>query len=440
MVRAQRQIRAATALAPSLPWLGEGEGAWVADLRRAARERLAREGMPRPKAETWRHTNLNTLLKLEPTPERPNSAPVLDRAPTLLAREAVAARLVFVNGRLNAALSSFAGLPEGAALGTLTEALAKPAPIAALDHEDATRPFLDLNTAMMSDGFVLRLAPGVVVEKPIECVHVAIADGETKAHHLRHLIALGEGSAASLVEHRVDLGGGARLVNEACEIDLGPRARLSFHRLAETAPDCHRIHQTFARLGEGARLDGFIVLLGGGLSREEMIAELDGEAADCRLGGIYLLRERQQGDIITEVTHGAEKTTSAQVFKGVLDDRAKAVFQGRVTVAPGAQGADGRQLNKTLLLSDRAEIDTKPELEIFADDVKCAHGATTGALDEDALFYLRTRGIGLEAARRILVEAFLVDALAEVEDAGLREILAARIAEFSARAQGEDAT
>ena len=438
MATASRNFRPAGPLAPSPAWLGRGEDAWAAGIRAAARGRLQTRGLPTAKAETWRHTNLNKLLALTPRPEAPDDAPALDRAPALLAGNAVAARLVFVNGRLNPALSRLDELPEGLTLGSLGHALAGPTALPALGHEDETRPFHDLATALMSDGVVLNLAPGVAIDQPIECVHVAIADGEAGAHHLRHLIEIGEGSAMSLVEYRVELGAGARLVNESTNIELAPGARLTLRRLAEMGDESFRVHQSFARLDAGARLDAFVVLLGGALNREELVATLEGEEANCRLGGVYLLGDRQHGDIITEVTHAVPNTASDQVFKGVLDDRAHAVFQGRVTVSPGAQGTDGRQLNKTLLLSDRAEIDTKPELEIFADDVKCAHGATTGALDEDALFYLRARGIPLDRARRLLVEAFLADALEGVEQADLREILEARIARWSVAAPGED--
>ena len=433
MATSTRNFRSPEPLAPAAAWLGDGEAVWAADLRAEARGRLAARGLPTAKAETWRHTNLNRLLALTPAPEAPSGTPALDHAPGLLAGEAVAARLVFVDGRLNPALSQLDDLPAGLEIRPLAAVLDDGEADEALAHEDATRPFHDLAIALMSDGMVLELGPGTVLERPIECVHIALADDGAKAHHLRHLIRLGAESAAEIVESRLTLGSGATLVNESTSIDLAAGARLSLTRLYECGAEDHGVRQSFARLDKRARLEAFVALLGGALNREEIVAELVGEVASCELAGVYLLADRQHGDIITEVTHAVPDTASNQVFKGVLDDWAQAVFQGRVTVAPGAQGTDGRQLNKTLLLSDKAEIDTKPELEIYADDVKCAHGATTGALDEDALFYLRARGIPLERAQRMLVEAFLTDALEGVTSTPLREALATRIQAWSTK-------
>jgi Fe-S cluster assembly protein SufD len=184
------------------------------------------------------------------------------------------------------------------------------------------------------------------------------------------------------------------------------------------------------RVADAGRYDSFLLTTGAALARDEMVVTLDGPGASCRLDGGYLARGRQHVDNTTEIVHAKPHTTSAEVYKGVLDDQARGVFQGRIVVSKDAQKSDGHQLNKTILLSDRAEIDTKPELEIYADDVKCSHGATAGELDGDALFYLRARGIDQADARRLLVEAFVGDAIENIADAAVREAFARRIGQW----------
>ena len=305
----------------------------------------------------------------------------------------------------------------------LPEALGRPS-------KSNGHPLLALNAALMADGYVLRLGPGDVLARPIEIVYLARPGDRTLAYHPRNLILAEAGSQATIVEHHLGLDDGTYFTNGVTELRLERDAQIRLFKLQDEASKAFHLHQTSARIGAGASLEGFTLSLGGRLVRNEIKLSLDGRGAACRLNGAYALGLEQHCDNTSVIDHIGLETTSRQVYKGVLDDRARAVFQGRIAVRPGAQGTDGHQLNKTLLLSDQAEIDTKPELEINADDVKCSHGATAGELEEDALFYLRSRGIPEDEARDVLVQAFLDEALEEISDDDVRQAFQVRLADW----------
>jgi Fe-S cluster assembly protein SufD len=339
---------------------------------------------------------------------------------------------VIVNGLYRADLSHIGDLPPGASLGGLAHML---------DHDadwleahmgriggDEDAPLLALNTAFAGDGPVLRLDPGTVLEAPVEVTFLSVAEEGPAVHHPRALIVLGAGASATCVEHHLSAGGESYFANCATEIVIGEGAALRHYKLQDEAYQAHHIAATVVRLAADASYDNFSLSLGGRLARNEIRVRLDGPGARCGLMGAYLAGGRQHTDSTTIIEHASPDTASREIYKGVLDGKARAVFQGRITVHKDAQRIEGHQLNRTLLLSDGAEIDCKPELEIFADDVKCSHGATAGELDDDALFYLRTRGIPEDQARGILVAAFLDEIVDEIADDGVREAFRQRVA------------
>jgi len=338
-------------------------------------------------------------------------------------------RLVLVDGRLAPELSAVEGVSPGVWLGGTATAIAERPGLVRSAIEapalDTARPFAALNAAFFADGFVLDVAPGVELDRPIEIVH--LASGETGGSlHTRSLVAVGAGSRASVFETFAGLRSYWR--NDVVELRLAAGAELARVALVEEAADALHISEMLAVLGPTSRLASFVMLLGGRTVRHEATVRSEGEATRCALHGAFVLSGRQEANIVTTVDHAAPAGETREVFKGVAAGRAHGAFQGRIAVRPGAQKVDAHQLSRNLVLSPRAAIDTKPELEIYADDVKCSHGAAVGDLDEAALFYLRTRGIGREEARRMLIEAFVREAVELVGSPQLREHLLSRLA------------
>jgi Fe-S cluster assembly protein SufD len=298
-------------------------------------------------------------------------------------------------------------------------------------------PLAALNAALMTDGAVLLIGKGARIDRPVHVVHVATGTAEGSAHHLRNLIVLEDGAEAAVVETRVGLGTKAAWTNAVTEISTGRGARLRHYVLADETAAAFQTARTAVRLARDASFDGLVTTVAGGIVRHEVAVELAGEGAEVRLDGLTLGRGRQHSDCWTEIVHAAPRTTSRQLFKSALDERSRAAFQGRVVVREGAMGTDAHQLNRNLLLSREARADSKPELEILADDVKCSHGATVGDLDRDALFYLRSRGIALADARALLVEAFIAEVVERVAAPEVSAWLESRIARWLAASPAE---
>jgi Fe-S cluster assembly protein SufD len=404
----------------------EHEPHWLLTRREAALANFAEKGFPTRRDEAWRFTNLRSL---ERTTFLPASGGVA--APGMLERYRLAGpthRLVLVNGRFAPELSALDPLPAGVTLASTAAMLARqPDALAiALDASDTVggQPFASLNAAFFADGFVLTLEPGVCLDRPVEIVHLGAAETPVSLH-LRNLVVLGAGCRASLVESFA--GDGPYWTNAVTSLHLGRAAELRHVKLQDEGRAAFHVAMTRARLGKAARYDAFGLTLGAGLSRQDVQVRLEEEGAAVSVDGAYLLRGEQEATNAVVIDHAAPGGTTRELFKGVMEDRAHGVFLGTINVRPDAQRTDAQQLNNNLLLSPRASIDTKPELEILADDVKCSHGATVGDLDEDALFYLRTRGIPLDQARRMLVEAFAMAALERVEDRMLRDHLAGAV-------------
>ena len=290
-----------------------------------------------------------------------------------------------------------------------------------------TQAFLALNTALMDSGFVLRVHRGVVVEEPIEIVFVGGLTDSPVSYFPRNLIVLEEGSRATVVKSYAGLGGGAYFANAATEVLVGDGAVLRHYKVQAETRDATHLATTHVRVGRDAVYEGFGLTMGGRLSRNEMDVRLEGEGGECRLSGAFLMRGSEHCDNTTTIEHVVPHTACREVFKGVLDDQSRAVFQGRIVVHRNAQGTDGQQLCKALLLSRGAEMDAKPELEIYADDVKCSHGATTGQIDEAALFYLRSRGVPEALARNLLIRSFLEEAFEQISSTDVRAAFMDRV-------------
>jgi len=415
---------------------------WLSGLRERALARFAAAGMPTPRRESWKYTSLRALEQVGfGTTGAPRACISIDRAPSLLPAASEHHRLVFVDGHYRADLSTPGKLPAGAALMTLREVLAKQpdwleANLGRLS-DDSDQPLLALNTAMMMNGFVLRLDAGVVLHDPIEVVHLGGAGDRPLAYHPRNLVVLAPRSQATLIEHYTHMGEQPYYANVATEVALAEGAVLHHYKLQADALDAFHTATVHAEVGKGALYDAFGMTTGARLSRNEIAVRLAGEGANCHLNGAYLVRGSQHCDNTTAIDHLVPNTACSEVFKGVIDDRARAVFQGKITVHRDAQHSNGHQLSKVLLLSDRAEIDAKPELEIYADDVACSHGATAGDLDHDALFYLRARGIPETTARSMLIEAFLAESVTNIAAQGICPALMASIGHWLAGRRAE---
>lgn len=385
---------------------------WIDALRRDALACYRDEGLPTPRREAWKFTNLRRLERIGFAPSPEDGAPVAE-IPDGAAELDGAYRAVFVNGRFDAALSRLENLPKGVEIGSL--AAADPdllEPHLGRIADTRKHPLAALNTAYMVDGLFMKLADGAVLDAPLHLISIASAGDTALRFHPRHLVVLGANAIATLVESHV--GAGETFANTVSEIDVGAGAVLNHYKLQNEGPDAFHIALSQIRLADRASYDGFVLQTGARLARNEVRVHL-GNRVECRLNGAYLGRGDQHIDNTTFIDHAAPNSTSREVYKGVLDDRARGVFQGKILVRKDAQKTNGHQLSKTLLLSRGTEIDAKPELEIYADDVKCGHGATTGALDEDALFYLQARGIDPAQARAMLIAAFLGDAVAEIQ-------------------------
>jgi Fe-S cluster assembly protein SufD len=392
---------------------------WLATLRDEAMERFSRSGFPTPKVEAWKFTNLNRLAQI--TFQGAEAAPgeVTRAAITPYRLTSEGPLVVFVNGRLRPDLSDLERLPLGMRLVDLSaasedELKALTAPLA-VTEEPRARALADLNTALMSGGAVVQVDSDISAT-PVQLLFVAAPGHEPPVFHLRNLIQVEAGAGAALLESYVGSGEDSYWTNVVTQIVVAPNATLRHGRLQAEGPHGFHSGESSVRVGRDARYRIFATSVGAELARHEIDVALEAPGAEARLSGITLARGDQHLDTTTRLSHARPHGTSRQEFRSVVDERAHAVFQGSIRVAPNAQKTDARQLNHNLLLSAAAAADTKPELEILADDVQCSHGASVGDLDREALFYMRTRGIGEIEARALLIEGFLGELLRELDD------------------------
>lgn len=386
------------------------EPAWMAERRQAAAELIAGRGFPTRKDEDWRYLPLDEVLAQSfELPAGRKGA--LDEARRLLETTSAGlgtSRLVFVNGRFSPPLSRRGSLPPETRLCDVSTALAEPRawPLSTSGVTASRHAFGALSRVLSVDGAFLELPPATSVDDPIELVYLTVPDGRRLLVTPRTVLHLGEGSRATVVETHAGEPGAGYLAVAATEVHLDPGARLEHYRLQLEPDDALHVSSLEARQRADSRLRSHLVALGGHIARHEVDVLLEGEEAEVDLDGLYLPSGDQYHDQPVLVDHAAPRCASRQRYAGVVDGSGHAVFNGHVVVRPGAAGTDARQSNANLLLSERAEVDTRPRLEIFADDVACSHGATVGRLDADALFYLRSRGIPEPVARAVLVEGF----------------------------------
>ncbi len=387
---------------PQLP--GAGHAA-IRRRREAGFERFMALGLPGPKSEAWKYTPVGRLAR---------TAFVLSPA-TQVARAEIepylvdgARHFVFVNGHFSADLSDFEFDDQGATITSVAGALERgdPAVLAAVSESDVGRAFSALNDAFMADGCVIRLADGHAPERPVQLLFVSVGQDHPAMISPRNLVVVGDRARLDLIELHVMLGSPGTLTNLVNHVVIGRGGTLRHDRLQVGGAEGSLIGKTHYEVAADARLTQTLATLGGALVRNEISALMLGAGIEAGFNGVYFTRGRQHVDNNILVDHAAPGSLSDQFYKGILDGQSRAVFAGKIVVRRDAQKTNAYQANNNLLLSPDAEIDTKPELEIFADDVKCSHGATAGELDERELFYLRSRGLDPATARSVLTFAF----------------------------------
>ena len=382
-----------------------------AAVRDAAAELFRQTGLPGVRNEAWKYTSLRPLAELEFREALTSVGG--GELPAIPAWDGP--RLVFEDGRFQPSLShlpetfSFARFADDARFGTLSR--------------PEQQPVVALNTMLAEDGAILDVPAGVDAGSVLLVNLAAETEGRAVAFHPRHIVRLADGARLTVVE--LALGRGRYLHNPVIEVEVAADATLTHIRLQDEAPTAYHLATIYADVARAGFYDAFTLTLGGRVSRAEFQAQLSGPGATVHLNAAQLLRGAQVGDITTVVTHAAPLCASRQVVKNVLTGHARGVFQGRIEVDRAAQKTDGYQMSQALLLSPDAEMDTKPELQIYADDVKCSHGATVGELDEEQVFYLRSRGIPESEARAMLIRAFLDDALSAISHEPARALLEA---------------
>ena len=403
--------------------------AWVFPLRKAGIARFAELGFPTINEEDWRFTNVLPITKL---PFRPVFQPSKDSlSPEALSRftfaRLPARRLVFIDGHYAANLSS-PGLQEhGLTVSSLAEALAKNTALTekhlgryAAGEDNA---FTALNTAFFQDGAFIHVPAGVKVEEPVHLLFVSSARESGATSHPRNLILADKSSQLTVLESYVSLVETASFTNAATELVVGDNARVEHCKFQDESVNAFHVAAFHAQLGRSCHLISHSIATGARLSRNNIRTVLGGEGLECVLNGLYLTHGDQLADHHMVVDHAQPHCASHEYYNGILDGRSKGVFHGRILVRQAAQKTDAKQTNKNLLLSESATVDTKPQLEIYADDVKCTHGATIGQLNDESIFYLRSRGIGADTARRMLIQAFAGEIIERIRYTPAREEL-----------------
>ncbi len=398
---------------------------WLKDTREKSLASFRETGFPTSEDESWKHTSLDDFLKISfnLTQERHVKDAVKAELESQGFDTARAHLMVFVNGHFNLELSTIGGLPRGARVRSLIESLADGPLKRYFAHilPFENRPFVSLNYAFFTDGVFLHLGPGVHLEKPLHLVYLSSNSGLATQSHIRNLILLEEGSSASVIEHYWGNNLNPYFTNTVTKIALEKDAHLDHTKIQQESPLSYHIGSLAAHQAQGSRLNARVFSLGGALGRSEIETALVGPHSQCVFEGLNLGSGKQRLDTRTFVDHSVESCQSEQLFKQVLSGHSTGIFDGRILVREGAQKTDARQANKNLQLSDSALVYSKPQLQIYADDVKCSHGSATGQLDEEALFYLRSRGLDKNEAREVLVYAFAGEMVGRVPSDYLKE-------------------
>ena len=397
---------------------------WWRERRQEAIHRFGRLGFPTTRQEQWRFTSVKPIAEqdfaLAPSGR---TVPIEQLDPFFVPIDG-AARLVFVDGSLAPDLSYLPSLPDGVVVQGLAAALAESGDLVErcmgrLPMVD-DNPFAALNTAFAADGAFVYIPDGTTVEQPIQLLFFATPGDKPVMSHPRNLVWLGQGAKASVIETYAGTPGSVYLTNALTEATVSPNARLDVYRIQRESEAAYHIATTVSRQERGSRYSLTPVVLGAAISRHDVWMGLEGEGGEGTLNGLYVVGGRQHVDHSTVIDHAMPHCDSHEYFNGILDDHARAVFNGRIIVRPGAQKTDSKQTNNNLLLSKHARADSQPQLEIYADDVRCTHGATLGPLDDNALFYLRSRGMDAARARAMMTYGFGVEILNRVAIPELR--------------------
>jgi Fe-S cluster assembly protein SufD len=406
-----------------------GAPVWLKEIREAAIVRFAELGFPSMKQEEWRYTNTAPIAEtaFALSHRRTGGGGASAEFASLRGAGTGSTRVVFVDGAFAPELSTVGDLPPGVHAGSLAAALTT-APDLARAHlahyaPYQASPFAALNTAFLADGGFVYVPAGVELDRPIELVFAASASGDPAVSHPRSLVVVERGAKATVVESYLALNDGLYWTNAVTEVVVGEGARVECYRLQRESRQAYHVATTHTIQGRDSVLRLHPITLGAGLARHDIYTALAGSGADLVLNGFYLLRGKQHADHHTVIDHVQPHCTSHEFFNGILGEQAHGVFTGRIIVRPGAQRTDSKQTNNNLLLSAEARADSQPQLEIYADDVKCTHGSTMGPLDEMALYYLQSRGLSPEMAAGMLTYGFAAEILGRMEHTDLRREL-----------------
>lgn len=394
----------------------------LAELRAAGEAAFVALGYPTRRDEDWHYTSVSRISDAKFTPALERAVAALPSAADLAPYTFGAdfPLLVFVNGRFTPSLSSMSALPDGVRVMSLADAAANEPELLAR-HLGAAAPanrdgFSALNASCAAEGTLVHVAKEMVTDTPVHLLHVTDAQGAGTASHPRHLIVVERHAKASVIQSYAGLQDVPYFTNVVTEVFVEDGATLNLMQVQRESRRGFHVSTIEARQRRDSHFVAFTFQTGGELSRSNVYTVLGGEGCGTTLNGLYILDGEQHGDHQTRVEHVAPNCFSREMYKGLLDGASHGVFNGKVYVHPEAQKTDGKQTNNTLLLSDKAQIDTKPQLEIFADDVKCTHGATVGRMDETSLFYLKSRGVGSVLAKQLLMYAFAADVLETIEN------------------------
>ncbi len=410
------------------------EPAWLSAMRKTAIARFADLGFPSTRHEDWKYTNIRSLVSAEFRLSESSPQLTEERLSSVAFTDLGCPRIVFEDGKFAPQLSELAALPEGLRVLRLSEALQAEGKLierhlgqyAAFENQ----AFSALNTAFLSDGAFIHVAPGKVIEQPIQVLFVSTGQAADSVSHPRNLFLIEENSQARIIETYASLDETRHLTNSVTEVVLGANAVVDHVKLQNESRSCFHVGRTQVLQERSSTYTNHNLALGSGLARNDIATVLDGEGGLCYLNGLFAADGSQHVDNFTIMEHVKPNCDSWELYKGVLDDKARGVFHGRIIVHPDAQKTDSKQTNDNLLISDNALVNTKPQLEIYADDVKCTHGATIGQLEKEALFYLRSRGIEAEAARSLLIYAFASEIVNRIVHQPLRDQLHGYLADW----------
>lgn len=413
MLTQENNIANFTRLHVDIDGNGNGEHSWIAELRRKGLDRFKQVGYPSSREEDWRHTNVAPIAQTRFTTAPRNDAASVATVYPFSFRDESICQIVFINGYFSPGLSEMRHLPRGLHVGSLASWLQTSSrrlqPHLGQYADLAKNPFVALNTAFIHDGAVVYIDSGVEIEKPIHVLFVTTPQSDPMAVHPRLLVVAGERVRATIVESYAGVGQGVYFTNAVSEIVVSDQAHIDHCRLQNETLQAFHVSTTQAQVGQDATFVTQSATLGGQLTRNDLNVVLAGEQAQATLNGLVIINGTQHCDNHTLLDHAMPNCPSRELYKHVLGGQASGVFRGKILVRPGAQKTDSKQTSRSLLLSDDACMNSQPALEIYADDVKCTHGSTTGPVDEEMTFYLRSRGVSAEAARHLLTYAFAAD-------------------------------